>query len=110
MRACDLRAIEIQDRVLGRGAHPDTRVRCTSARGAFIIAVNCTEPGATCFCASAGTGPGVRDGFDLALTELADGAGYVVDVGSPAGQRMLDAIPHEPADISVVDAGPRRGR
>ena len=72
VRPCDLRAIAIQDRVL---AHPDSRYAARRA-GVFIIAVNCTEPGETCFCASMGTGPGVRDpGHDLALTGWSTTAG-----------------------------------
>ena len=43
------------------------------ADGAFIVAVNCTEPGGLCFCASMGTGPRCGPGYDLALTELIDG-------------------------------------
>ena len=67
VRPCDLRAIEIQDRVLGQ---PGSRYAQRRA-GAFIVAVNCTEPGETCFCASMGAGPGTEGpGFDLALTEL----------------------------------------
>ena len=31
--------------------------------GAFLVAVNCTEPGGTCFCTSMGTGPGRHDGL-----------------------------------------------
>ncbi len=57
VRPCDLRAIAIQDRVLGQ---PGSRYAARRAR-AFIVAVNCTEPGETCFCASVGAGPGVRD-------------------------------------------------
>ena len=68
VRPCDLRAIAIQDRVL---AQPGSRYGQRRAR-VFIVAVNCTEPGETCFCASMGTGPGVDGvtGYDLALTEL----------------------------------------
>ncbi len=58
VRPCDLRAIAIQDRVL---AQPGSRYAQRRAR-VFIVAVNCTEPGETCFCASmaparASTGP-----------------------------------------------------
>ena len=88
VRPCDLRAIAIQDRVL---AQPGSRYAARRAR-LFIIAVNCTEPGETCFCASMGTGPGVRDpGYDLALTELVDDGGhrFLVEVGSPRGADIL---------------------
>ena len=50
------------------GPAPMARSRRT-ARHLFIVAVNCTEPGGVCFCASMGTGPGRGPGYDLALTE-----------------------------------------
>jgi ferredoxin len=117
VRACDLRAIGIQDRVLGQGAHPD---RGYAARRAatFIVAVNCTEPAATCFCASTGCGPRATGGFDLVMTELPGDSGFVVEVGSEAGTRVLAGVPHEPAPPSleeearaaVDDAAGRMGR
>ena len=41
----------------GRGQHAGSRYAARRDR-LFIIAVNCTEPGETCFCASMGTGRG----------------------------------------------------
>jgi len=95
---CDLRAIAVLDRVLGG---VDTRYARRRA-ATFIVAVACTEPADTCFCASVGCGPGVSDGYDLALTELPDG--YVVASGSAQGEALLDELPHEPADVTHVDA------
>ena len=69
VRPCDLRAIFIQDRVLGNGMNAGSAYAKRRSM-AFIIAVNCTEPGETCFCGSMGTGPASGPGFDLALTEL----------------------------------------
>ena len=43
-------------------------------KDAFIVAVNCFEPGGTCFCVSMGSGPKAEAGYDLALTEILDGA------------------------------------
>ena len=96
MRPCDLRAIFIQDRVLGSGAHAGSTY-ATRRSAAFIIAVSCTEPGETCFCSSMGTGPQAGPGFDLALTELtgpADAGGhrFLVDVGSAAGAAVLAEV------------------
>jgi ferredoxin len=100
VRGCDLRAIAIQDRVLGAPGGGYARRR----EQVFVVAVNCTEPGATCFCASAGAGPDVRGGFDLALTERPgpDGTRYLVDVGSPTGARLLAGLPTEPASARIV--------
>ena len=57
---------------------------------AFIVAVDCAVPSGTCFCASMGTGPEVRSGFDIGLIELDDG--YVVRAGSEAGQKIVDRL------------------
>src|SRR5215469_5858367 len=100
VRPCDLRAIAIQDRVL---AQPGSRYAARRAR-LLIVAVNCTEPGETCFCASMGTGPGADQGYDLALTEMADGGGhrFLVEVGSERGADVLERVPSEPADQATV--------
>jgi NAD(P)H-flavin reductase/Fe-S-cluster-containing hydrogenase component 2 len=93
IRACEIAAIGVQDRVLlgGPVTDPDYRAR---REGALVVAVECAVAGSTCFCTSMGTGPEVRDGFDLALTELDDG--FVVRVGSEAGAELvrgLDLLP-----------------
>jgi formate hydrogenlyase subunit 6/NADH:ubiquinone oxidoreductase subunit I len=100
VRPCDLRAITIQDRVL---AQPGSRYAARRAR-LLIVAVNCTEPGETCFCASMGTGPGADHGYDLALTEMLDEGGhrFLVEVGSERGSGVLDRVPSEPADEATV--------
>src|SRR5579859_5163947 len=50
VRGCDLRAIAVQDRVLGGIDNGYTRRRGRL----FVVAVACTEPADTCFCASVG--------------------------------------------------------
>ena len=69
IRACELAAAGLQDRVLMGGNHSDPVYR-GRRDNAFIIAVQCAEPSAVCFCTSMGTGPRAASGFDLALTEL----------------------------------------
>jgi len=103
VRPCDLRAIQIQDRVLGSPDHPDSAYARRRAE-VFIVAVNCTEPGATCFCTSMGTGPQAGPGYDLLLTELAsdDEHGFVVETGSAAGAAILTSLPLRPADAGLL--------
>jgi ferredoxin len=105
VRPCDLRAIQIQDQVLGSG---DGNSRYAARRaGVLIVAVNCTEPGETCFCTSMGTGPEAGPGYDLALTELVSGErhAFLVDVGTEAGASVLAGVPLTPAGAAMIDRG-----
>ena len=99
VRPCDLRAIAIQDRVLTGGRHEDSGYGRRRAK-AFLIAAECTEPGATCFCISTGGGPAADPGYDLALTEVIDEDGhhFLVRVGSKEGAELLHQVPHRTAD------------
>ncbi|NVN87210.1 MAG: 4Fe-4S dicluster domain-containing protein [Rhodopseudomonas sp.] len=108
VRACELHAIAIQDRVFLDGPYRDVTYGMRR-QDAFIVAVNCGNAAATCFCASMGTGPKVDAGFDLALTELIDATRheFVVEVGSEAGGDLLDRLPHRPAanaDLLAAEA------
>ncbi len=103
VRPCDLRAIQIQDQVLGAGTHEDSAY-ASRRSSVFVAAVNCTEPGETCFCTSMGTGPQAGPGYDVLLTELA-GRGehiFIVESGSPAGAEMLAELEPRPADPGAV--------
>jgi len=118
VRGCDRHAIAIQDRVLMEGRFADTDY-AARRESAFIVTVDCADPASTCFCVSMGTGPGVEEGFDLALTELLDGEHrFLVRVGSERGGEVLAGIDHLPADGSelaaraeiVEDSARRMGR
>ncbi len=93
-RSCELHAIAIQDRVLMGGAYVDAGYR-SRREGVFTVAVNCGTAGGTCFCVSMHTGPKATLGYDLALTELIDGAEhrFLVDVGSDDGHAVLAELP-----------------
>jgi sulfhydrogenase subunit beta (sulfur reductase) len=89
VRPCELAAIAIQDRVFLGGRYAD-RDYAARRETAFLVAVNCHEPGGTCFCVSMDTGPTVREGYDLVLTELFDGGHrFLVEAGSERGEEIL---------------------
>jgi len=97
VRPCEVAAIKIQDRVLigGKYADEDYLQRRESS---FVIAVNCGEPAANCFCASMGTGPKVEDGYDLVLTEITGGTHrFVAEAGTDEGAELLAELPQQPA-------------
>ena len=93
VRACELAAIGIQDRVFTGGPYVDP-VYAARRKNAFLIAVNCTQAAPTCFCSSMNTGPQCTSGFDLALTELPDG--FVVEAGSDEGAELLARLATQP--------------
>jgi sulfhydrogenase subunit beta (sulfur reductase) len=81
-RSCDLHAMGILDRVLVR------------REDAFVVAVQCGQACATCFCSSMGTGPTADTGFDIALTEVLDSEEhyFVAEEGTARGGEVLDAV------------------
>lgn len=98
VRPCDLNAVLIQDRVFSQGEYSDedyTKRRENS----LIVAVNCTEAGKTCFCASLGTGPRATGGFDLALTEIVqtDQHYFLMEIGTEKALSIVANLPCERA-------------
>jgi sulfhydrogenase subunit beta (sulfur reductase) len=107
VRACELHAIAIQDRVFTGGRSVDRDYAARRA-GAFVVAVNCSEPAGTCFCASMGTGPRVGAGYDLALTEILDGGHRLLaEPGSERGAEVLGELPSRPAEEADLEAAGR---
>jgi ferredoxin len=108
VRPCELQALAVQDRVLAEGEYADRHYASGRKRN-FIIAVNCTAPGGTCFCASMGAGPKATSGFDIALTELrTDGKSrFVACPGTEEGEKILAAVAPEKA--AAEDLGAETG-
>jgi formate hydrogenlyase subunit 6/NADH:ubiquinone oxidoreductase subunit I len=90
VRPCELAALEIHDKVLAQEPYVDEHYR-QRRENLFIVVVNCTRPGGTCFCVSMNTGPRASTGFDLAFTEVLKGAKhfFVVEVGSKRGGDLV---------------------
>jgi ferredoxin len=104
VRACELHGIGVQDRVLIGGKYVDGDY-AGRRKDLFVVAVNCFEPGGTCFCVSMGTGPRAEAGYDLALTEILDGEHrFLVEVGSERGADVLCDLPRRAAEERDVSA------
>ena len=108
VRACELRAIAIQDRVFLAGQYLDKSYKIRRDH-AFIVAVNCSQAGGTCFCVSMDAGPRVEAGFDLALTELVEEGHHllVMELGSAAGAELVRDLPYRPATEEEIAAAER---
>lgn len=100
VRACDLAAIKIQDRVFTGGEYVDPlykRIREQS----MIIVVECATTAKTCFCDAMGSGPRCQDGFDLAMTELDDG--FLIQSGSECGQHIMAGLDCKPSTAAQCE-------
>jgi NAD(P)H-flavin reductase len=84
VRACDIAAMRVHKKAVGGGGSDD-----------LVVAVECAVAGSTCFCTSMGTGPELRDGYDIALSELGDG--FVVRSGSSEGAAIMHSLDLAPA-------------
>jgi ferredoxin len=104
VRACELAAIQTQDRVFLRSDFSDAIYRARRAK-VFVLAVNCLHPAGTCFCSSMLTGPRVQPGYDLCLTELDDV--FLLAIGSELGRSVCLDIPCEPANAFTLDKADR---
>ncbi|MDG2220965.1 MAG: 4Fe-4S dicluster domain-containing protein [Rubripirellula sp.] len=101
-RACDLRALAIQDKVFLEGPYVDPGYQ-RRRDALFIVAVNCRRSVATCFCHAMDCGPAVTSHFDLALTEMDDH--FAVEIGTPAGGLAIEATSWVPmSEVEVAHA------
>ncbi len=106
VRACELHAIAIQDRVFRSGPFADPGYAARRA-ATFVIAVECGQAAETCFCAAMQTGPAASSGFDLALTEFPERGEFLATAGSERGAALLASVPRRPAtdeDIAAARA------
>lgn len=90
IRACDLAALQIHERHFLKPPHADPHYAARRS-SLFLVAVHCSHPADTCFCASTGDGPRVESGFDLAMAEL--DPGFVVSAGTDRGRTVLASMP-----------------
>ncbi|HSQ77296.1 MAG TPA: 4Fe-4S dicluster domain-containing protein [Nitrospirota bacterium] len=85
IRSCDLSAIAILDRFYlanNKDAYYETRRKKTA-----VITIACNQPDPTCFCLGLGTGPFLKTGYDLQLTDLGDR--FLVETGSETGAALI---------------------
>jgi sulfhydrogenase subunit beta (sulfur reductase) len=85
VHSCDINALLILDGVFG-GKLKD-QLYLNRRRNTLIIGMNCRSPGENCFCDAMTTGPTIKKGYDLLLTDIGDK--YYVQVGSKAGEKLL---------------------
>ena len=87
-RACDLRAVQLLDKILLEGEFRDPFYAARRER-TLLISVDCSAAADACFCTSVGGKPYLDESqaFDLHLSPVE--GGYVVDVGSEKGKEAV---------------------
>ena len=105
VRSCELNAIMIQDKVFMNRQFSDPAYSARR-KNVFIVAINCTQSAATCFCGSMNTGPSGKAGYDIVLTEVVrEGVHYfAAETGSDKGSEVLKDVPHKNAEAREVAA------
>jgi len=59
-------------------------------KNSIIIALNCIEPCENSFCTSTKTGPFLKDGYDLLLTDI--GTKYLLEIGTKTGRFLIERL------------------
>jgi sulfhydrogenase subunit beta (sulfur reductase) len=102
VRACDLAALYIQDKHFLHEEKKDLYYQARREK-LFLVAVNCTHPADTCFCASTDDGPRASYGYDIVLSELDDG--MLLHGRSDKGLGVIDKLPTVPAtEVQLQEA------
>ena len=99
VRACEIQAMLVQDKVFqnARDVYEQYQKR---RENIFILAVQCTTSAHTCFCSSMKSGPEVKGGFDLCLTEVIERQNhyFVIEIGTSKGGSLCQKIAFAEAD------------
>jgi ferredoxin len=99
IRACDLQALRVLDRVMLEGPYVDAGY-AKRRESLFVVGVNCRRAAPTCFCHSTKSGPALAPGFDLGLTELRDF--FVVEIGTERGGDVILAARWTPCSLDDI--------
>ncbi len=93
VRACEINSIEIQDIVFFGGEFQNSKYK-TLRKNSLIIAVNCSKAESNCFCTSMGTGPEVKSGYDILLTEILNENEhyFLIEIGSERGNEIVSEV------------------
>ncbi len=84
--SCDVKALEILDRVFKDGEYKDPNYS-KRRENTLIVSFDCTSPYSTCFCELVGTHPYPEDNFDLNVSQSEEG--LLIDIGSEKGRSFI---------------------
>ena len=86
LKDCDLRSIEILDKVFTEKDFEDP-FYIKRRENMFIISSDCFEPGESCICNLLSGKPFAQNGFDLNVSKVS--GGFTVEAGSEKGEQFI---------------------
>jgi ferredoxin len=104
IRSCELKAIDILDRVFLKGDYVNPWYKKAKEQ-LITISATCLSPSANCFCTTTHTGPKARQGYDLNLTEILEDSKtpiYLGEVGSKAMEKIVQKLRFKKANKEVI--------
>ncbi|KPK01633.1 MAG: hypothetical protein AMK71_04840 [Nitrospira bacterium SG8_35_4] len=104
VRACDITALDRMNRVF-EGCD-GSECGYFGQREIFIAAIACSRPSGNCFCSSMNSGPDIKKGFDILLTELTNV--FMVEIGSEKGKHVCTNLNARPATAQEAEEKKRR--
>ena len=87
LKDCDLRSIEVLDRVFLEADFLDPFYQARR-ENMFIISADCAEPDENCFCNLVNGQAFARSGFDLNVSKTRDG--FIIEAGSQKGKDFIE--------------------
>ncbi len=88
LKDCDLRSIDILDKVFSEDEFEDP-FYVKRREKMFIISSDCSDPADSCFCNVLNGEPFAKSGFDLNVSQVK--GGYIVEAGSQKGKEFVEA-------------------
>ena len=99
LKDCDLRSIEILDKVFADEEFRDP-FYVARRENMFIISSDCSDPGESCFCNLLDGRPFAESGFDLNVSRVRDG--FIIEAGSDKGRDFIKK--HSQLFVDVPEA------
>lgn len=87
LKDCDLRSIEILDKVFSEDEFKDP-FYITHREKMFIVSSDCTNPAKSCFCCMFGGKTWADKGFDLNVSPVE--GGFLIEAGSDKGKSFIE--------------------
>ena len=87
LKDCDLRSIEVLDKVFTEEEFEDP-FYVSRREKMFIISSDCSDPAQSCFCNVLDGRPFAQSGFDLNVSQVKNG--FIIEVGSQKGKDFIE--------------------